>query len=68
MPVTIIFSAAALLRIQLNQGINTHNGHTCLHRGLQLLDLAHARLKDTSLQAVVHLAVGQVQTVILVVL
>jgi hypothetical protein len=68
MPVTIILATAALLRIQLDQGINTHNGHTCLYRGLQLLHLAHTRLEDTSLEAVVHFAVGQVQAVVLVVL
>jgi hypothetical protein len=68
MSVTIIVTTSTLFRIQLDQGINTHDGDASLHCGLQLLHLAHTRLKDTSLQTVVYLAVRQVQSVVLVVL
>ena len=68
MPMPVVFTSTSLLWIQPDQGIDTHNGHTRLHRGFQLLDLAHAGLQNTCLQAVVYLAVGQVQTVVLVVL
>ena len=63
-----IVAATLLLRVQLNQRIDTHDGHARLDGRLQLLDLAHAGLEDTGLQAVVHLAICQVQTVVLVVL
>lgn len=59
---------ALLLRVKLDQRVDTHDRHTRLDGGLQLLDLTHAGLKDTGLQAVVHLAVCEVQTVVLVVL
>ena len=63
-----IVAATLLLRVQLNQRIDTHDGHARLDGRLQLLDLAHAGLEDTGLQAVVHLSICQVQTVVLVVL
>jgi hypothetical protein len=68
MSVTIIVTTSTLFRIQLDQGINTHDCDACLDCGLQLLHFAHTWLEDTSLQTVVHLAVRQVQTVVLVVL
>lgn len=63
-----IIVAAPLLRVQLDQRIDTHDGDTGLNGRLELLDLAHAGLEDTSLEAVVHLSVREVQTVVLVVL
>ena len=63
-----VIATALLLGVELDQRVNTHNGNACLDGGLQLLDLAHAGLEDTSLQAVVNLAVCEVETVILVVL
>ena len=63
-----VVAATLLLRVELNQRVDTHNGNARLDGRLQLLDLAHAGLEDTGLQAVVHLAVCQVQTVVLVVL
>ena len=55
-----------LLRIQLNHGINPHNRNASLDRTLELLDLAHARLQDTSLDRVGNLALHQVEAVVLV--
>ena len=63
---SVIVSAAPLLRIQLNQRINPHDRHTRLNCRLQLLHLAHAGLQDTRLQAIVHLTVRQVKAVVLV--
>ena len=66
MTVTII--AALLLRIKLDHRVDSHNGYTSLDSTLQLLDLAHGRLQDTHLQAVDNTTLGQIQTVVLVVL
>lgn len=55
-----------LLRIQLNQRVNAHDRHTSFNSTLQLLDLAHTRLEHTGLQTILHLAIRQIQTVILV--
>ena len=66
--VTMPVITTLLLRIKLDQCVDTHDRHTGLNGGLQLLDLAHAGLENTSLQAVMHLAVCEVQTVVLVVL
>lgn len=68
MPMPIILPAPPLLRIQLNQRINPHNRDARLDGALQLLDLAHAGLQHAGLEAIVHLAVEQVQAVILVAL
>jgi hypothetical protein len=57
MSMPIVVSAASLLGVEPDQGINAHDSDTCLHGGLQLLDLAHAGLQHTCLQAVVHRAV-----------
>lgn len=59
---------ALLLWIKLNQCIDTHNRHTRLDGRLELLDLAHAGLQNTGLQAVMYLAICEIQTVVLVVL
>lgn len=63
MPMSIIL---LLLRIQLNHGINPHNRNASLDRTLELLDLAHARLQDASLDRICHLALHQVEAVVLV--
>jgi hypothetical protein len=66
--VTMPVIATLLLRIKLDQCVNAHDRHTRLDGGLQLFNLAHAGLEDTGLQAIVHLAVCEVQPVVLVVL
>lgn len=63
-----IITAALLLRIQLDEGIDSHNGNARLHCRLQLLDLAHAGFQNTSLERVVYLAISKIQAVVLVVL
>ena len=63
-----IITAALLLRVELDQRVDTHDRHACLDGRLQLLDLAHAGLKHTSLETVVHLAVCQIEAVVFVVL
>lgn len=63
-----VVTAALLLRIQLDEGIDSHNGNTRLHRRLQLLDLAHAGFQYTGLERVVYFAVSKIQAVVLVVL
>jgi hypothetical protein len=65
MPIVL---TAPLLRVQLDQRVNTHNGDTRLNRRLELLNLAHAGLEHTGLEAVVYLAVREVQAIVLVVL
>lgn len=66
MTVSIILTP--LFRIQLDEGVDSHNSNASLDSRLQLLDLAHAGLEHTGLDAVVHLALCQVKTVVLVVL
>jgi hypothetical protein len=63
-----VVAATLLLRVKLNQRIDTHNGNARLDGRLQLLDLAHAGLENTSLQAVMYLTICEVQTIVLVVL
>lgn len=63
-----IITTTLLLRVQLDQCVDTHDGDASFDGRLELLDLAHARLKHTSLQAVVYLAICEVETVVLVVL
>ena len=59
---------APLLRIKLDQSVDPHDRHTGLYGTLELLDLAHAGLEHTGLQAVVHAALGQVEAVVAVAL
>lgn len=66
MSVTIIFGP--LLRIKLDERVNTHDSDASLNGGLELLDLAHAGLEDTLLQLVDEPTTGKVKTVVLVVL
>jgi len=66
MTVTVI--AALLLRVELDHRIDSHDSHTRLNSTLQLLDLAHGGLQNTHLQAVDNTTLGQIQTVVLVVL
>lgn len=54
------------LWVQLNNRINTHDRNASLDSTLELLDLAHARLEHTSLEAVVDPSLHQVETVVLV--
>lgn len=66
MTVTIVLTP--LFRVQLDQGVDSHNGNTSLDGRFELLDLAHAGLERAGLDAVVYSALGQVQAVVLVVL
>ena len=63
-----IITAALLLGVEFDQCVDTHDRHACLDCGFQLLDLAHAGFKHTSLQAIMYLAVCELQTIVLVVL
>lgn len=53
-----------LLRIQLDHGINTHDGYAGLDRTLQLLNLAHAGFQNAALEAVVDTSLHQVEAVV----
>lgn len=66
MSMTIILPASPL-RVQLDQGIYSHNRYASLHRALQLLDLAHARFQYARLDLIHHLTFHQVQAVVLVI-
>lgn len=55
-----------LLRVQLDDRVNAHDGNAGLDGTLELLDLAHAGLKDAGLQGVVDAALHQVQAVVAV--
>jgi hypothetical protein len=55
-----------LFRIQFDHGINTHDGNASLNSTLELLELTHARLQYTGLEAVMDTALGQVETVVAV--
>lgn len=66
--VTVTIITTLVLRIELDHRVDSHDGHTSLDSTLQLLDLAHGRLQDTHLQAVDNTTLGEVQTVVLVVL
>ena len=57
-----------LLRVQLDHGVDSHDGNARLDRRLELLDLAHARFEDTCFHAVLHAALAEVETVVLVAL
>ena len=57
-----------LLRIQLDHGVDSHDGDARLDRRLELLDLAHARFEDTGFHAVLHPALAEIETVVLVAL
>jgi hypothetical protein len=52
------------LRIQLNHGINAHDGNAGLDGALELLDLAHAGLQHAGLEAVVDASLHQVEAVV----
>lgn len=66
--VTVTIITTLVLRVEFDHRINSHNGHAGLDSALQLLDLAHGWLQNTHLQAVDDATLGEVQTVVLVVL
>lgn len=66
--VTVTIITTLVLRVELDHGVDSHDGHTGLNSTLQLLDLAHGRFQNTHLQAIDNTALGKVQTVVLVVL
>lgn len=55
-------------RVQLDHGIDTHDGYAGLNSTLELLDLTHAGFQDTCLDAIVDPSLGQIKTIVLVVL
>ena len=57
-----------LLGVELDEGVDSHDGHAGLDGTLELLDLTHAGLEHAGLQAVVHTTLGQVETVVAVAL
>ena len=57
-----------LLRIQLDHGIDPHDGDARLDGTLELLDLAHAGLENASLERVMDATAGQVKAVVAVIL
>lgn len=65
MTVSIILLA---FRVQFDHSINAHDGNAGLDGTLELLKLTHARLQNTSLEAVVNTALCQVETVVTVLL
>lgn len=65
MPVSIV---TLLLRIQLDHGVDSHDRDARLDRRLELLDLAHAGFEDTGFHAVLHPALAEIETVVLVAL
>lgn len=66
--VTVTIITTLVLGVELDHRVDSHNGHTGLDSTLQLLDLAHGGLQNTHLQAVDNATLGEVQTVVLVVL
>lgn len=50
--VTVTIITTLVLRVKLDHGVDSHNGHAGLDGTLQLLDLAHGGLQDAHLQAV----------------
>lgn len=55
-----------LLWIQLDHGVDTHDGDARLDGTLQLADLAHAGFEHAGLEAVVDAALHQVEAVVLI--
>lgn len=56
-----------LLRIQLNQSINPHDGDASLDRALQLADLAHAGFQHPGTDLVHDFPARQIESVVFVV-
>lgn len=54
------------LGVQLDHGVNTHNGNAGFNGTLELLDLAHARFQNTGLKAVVDPTLHQIETIVTV--
>lgn len=54
------------LGVQLDHGVNTHNGNAGFNGTLKLLDLAHARFQNTGLEAVVDPTLHQIETIVTV--
>ena len=66
--VTVSVILAPLLRVKLDQSVDPHDRHASLDSTLELLNLAHARLEHTGLDAVVHAALGEIEAVVAVAL
>lgn len=54
------------LGVQLDHGVDTHDGDAGLDSTLELLDLSHAGLQHTGLEGIVDAALHQIQTVVAV--
>ena len=68
MTMAIVTTASSLLGIELDQGVDTHDGDAGLDCALELFDFAHAWLEHAGLDLVDYFAFGEVESVILVVL
>lgn len=55
-----------LFWVQLDHRVNTHDGNASLNSTLELLDLAHAGLQNTSLESIVNPSLHQIQTIVAV--
>lgn len=55
-----------LLRVQLDNRVNAHDGNAGLNSTLKLLDLAHTGLENTGLESVVNASLHQIQPVVAV--
>lgn len=65
MAMSVIF---ALLRIQFNHGIDSHDGNACFDGTLELLHFAHARFQDTSFDGISYSALQELEPVVSIVL
>lgn len=63
---TVAITLRLLLGVQLDHGINAHNGYTSFNSTLELLNLAHAGFQNTGLEAVVDSSLHQIETIALV--
>jgi hypothetical protein len=54
--------------VQLDHGIDTHDGYAGLDSTLELLDLTHAGFQDTCLDAIMDSSLSQIKPIVLVVL
>lgn len=65
MAVSVIF---ALLGIQLNHGVDSHDGNACFDSTLKLLHFAHAGFQDTSLDGISYSALQELEPIVSIVL
>jgi hypothetical protein len=68
MTMTIITTTTLLLSIQLDHGINPHDGNTSLDSTLQLLDLAHSGLQHSYFNTIDNPPSTQIKSIVFVIL